>query len=262
MPDHCPYIPGSEIKGAFRTAALVHWLTQDADSLAELAGKMRPNLRTKELHHIWQETELSFLRAGKKDACNDLFRGMAISDSRPLEREALRLYEAQRVGMSRTVSVWVEAISPDQTTQVTLSIAKPDRWLEEAGLTDKEGWLDWARLAKALYEHSNAVLDFTAEKFPNLRGRAQALKAQNERHAPLTQIGWGQGFLGMTMTLPLKYEHSDAFEDLREALAKAYRQYQRTKPRDFPKSIWAVMDANRSPSDLFGWVKLVPKDET
>jgi CRISPR/Cas system CSM-associated protein Csm5 (group 7 of RAMP superfamily) len=158
--------------------------------------------------------------------------------------------------MSRDVRVFVEAIAPNSKTTVTLSIAKPDRWLQEMGLTDKEGWLDWQKLAEALYEHANAILDFIAQKFPNMRQRVQALKSQNSEDAPLVCLGWGQGFVSITMTDPLRKAYPDAYEALRQAMAQAIRQYERTRPNNFPKTIWVALDANNQPSDLFGWVKL------
>ena len=59
------------------------------------------------------------------------------------------------------------------------------------------------------------------------------------------------------MTEPLRQKFPTAYETLRQALAQAIRQYERTKQNDFPKTIWAALDANSKPSDLFGWVQLV-----
>jgi CRISPR type III-A-associated RAMP protein Csm5 len=288
-PDHRPYIPGSELKGAIRTAVLVQALHGKAlDSLAEALQsedikqlikdikqlideiqqlKKGPHLErelrqkqsalSRKLRNLWQETEQNLLRAGSKDAHNDLFRGIAISDSEPLPTDALRIYAAKRLNMSRDVTVFVEAIAPNRETKVTLSVACPDRWLQAIGLTDKAGWLDWTKLAHALYEHSNAVLDFIAKKFPQVHAKAQKLKEKNKPNEPLVCLGWGQGFLSITMTEPLRQKFPEAYETLRQAMAQAIRQYERTKQNNFPKTIWAALDANSQPSDLFGWVQLV-----
>ncbi|GBD00184.1 hypothetical protein HRbin17_02722 [bacterium HR17] len=294
-PDHKPYIPGSELKGAIRTAVLTRML-EGSDLLAQLVQSLteqefaqlvdkivrlqkdvsrekdakrrkEPNqlLRNlqedlrKRLANFWRETEQSLLCAGKSDAHFDLFRGIAISDSEPLPTSALCIYAAKRLdrnGQLKVFTTFVEAIAPDNETTVTLFVAKPDRWLQEMGLTDKKGWLDWQKLAEALYEHANAVLGFIAQKFPNMRQRVQALKSQNTEDAPLVCLGWGQGFVSITMTDPLRKAHPAAYEALRQAMAQAIRQYERTKPNNFPKTIWVALDANNQPSDLFGWVKL------
>jgi CRISPR type III-A-associated RAMP protein Csm5 len=295
-PDHRPYIPGSELKGAIRTAVLAQALHGKAlDSLAEALQsedikqlikdikqlideiqqlKKGPHLErelrqkqsalSRKLRNLWQETEQNLLRAGSKDAHNDLFRGIAISDSEPLPTDALRIYAAKRLNMSRDVTVFVEAIAPNSETKVTLSVACPDRWLQAIGLTDKAGWLDWTKLAHALYEHSNAVLDFIAKKFParefpQVHAKAQKLKEQNKPDEPLVCLGWGQGFLSITMTEPLRQKFPTAYETLRQAMAQAIRQYERTKQNNFPKTIWAALDANSQPSDLFGWVQLIAR---
>ncbi|MEZ8218251.1 CRISPR type III-A/MTUBE-associated RAMP protein Csm5 [Candidatus Fervidibacteria bacterium JGI MDM2 SSWTFF-3-K9] len=258
-PDHRPYIPGSELKGAIRTAVLTKMLNGNANLLRQLAQNLQPNMTKGQLNALWQETEWMLLRRNRndKDAHNDLFRGIAISDSEPLPTDALRIYAAKRLNMSRDVTVFVEAIAPECETSVTLSVARPDRWLREIGLTDKAGWLDWTKLAQALYEHANAVLDFIARKFPQVREKTQWLKEQNKPDEPLVCLGWGQGFLSVTMTEPLLRRHSDAYETLRQAMAQAISQYGRTKQNNFPKTIWAALDRNGQPYDLFGWVKLV-----
>jgi CRISPR type III-A-associated RAMP protein Csm5 len=263
-PDHRPYIPGSELKGAIRTAVLAKILNDDVNLLRQLAQNLRPNMTKGQMNALWQGNEWLLLRRNQndRDAHNDLFRGIAISDSEPLPTDALRIYAAKRLNMSRDVTVFVEAIAPNSETKVTLSVACPDRWLQAIGLTDKAGWLDWTKLAHALYEHSNAILDFIAKKFParefpQVHAKAQKLKEKNKPDEPLVCLGWGQGFLSITMTEPLRQKFPEAYETLRQAMAQAIRQYERTKQNNFPKTIWAALDANSQPSDLFGWVQLV-----
>jgi CRISPR-associated protein Csm5 len=265
-PDHRPYIPGSELKGAIRTAVLAKILNDDVNLLRQLAQNLRPNMTKGQMNALWQGNEWLLLRRNQndRDAHYDLFRGIAISDSKPLPTNALCIYPAKRLNMSGNVTVFVEAIAPNSETEVTLSVACPDRWLQAIGLTDKAGWLDWAKLAHALYEHSNAVLDFIAKRFParefpQVHAKAQKLKEQNKPDEPLVCLGWGQGFLSITMTEPLRQKFPEAYEALRQALAQAIRQYERTKQNNFPKTIWAALDANSQPSDLFGWVQLIAR---
>jgi CRISPR-associated protein Csm5 len=265
-PDHRPYIPGSELKGAIRTAVLVKMLNDDVNLLRQLAKNLRPNMPRGQMNALWQGNEWLLLRRNQndRDAHNDFFRGIAISDSKPLQTNALCIYAAKRLNMSRDVTVFVEAIAPNRETKVTLSVACPDRWLQAIGLTDKAGWLDWTKLAHALYEHSNAVLDFIAKKFParefpQVHAKAQKLKEQNKPDEPLVCLGWGQGFLSITMTEPLRQKFPKAYETLRQAMAQAIKQYERTKQNNFPKTIWAALDANSQPSDLFGWVQLIAR---
>jgi len=262
-PDHRPYIPGSEIKGALRTAVLAAMLTGNAlDQLVDEIDKISPKPQSqRELNQIGQKTEWKLLRAKAAeamDAHNDLFRGLSISDSEPFLPSSLRLYAAKRLGMTRNVTVFTEAIAPENETKVTLSIASPDRWLEAAGLTGKGEWLDWNKLAEALYEHANAVLDFLAQKFPQMKQHIQELKEQNQEDAPLLRLGWGQGFLSVTMTAPLCRQNRNAYEALVKALAQAIGKYQRAQPKNFPKTVWAALDQNDRPFAFFGWLKIVP----
>jgi CRISPR type III-A-associated RAMP protein Csm5 len=234
-------------------------LNDDVNLLRQLAQNLRPNMTKGQMNALWQGNEWLLLRRNQndRDAHNDLFRGIAISDSEPLPTDALRIYAAKRLNMSRDVTVFVEAIAPNSETEVTLSVACPDRWLQAIGLTDKAGWLDWTKLAHALYEHSNAVLDFIAKKFPQVHAKAQKLKEQNKPDEPLICLGWGQGFLSITMTEPLRQKYSTAYEALRQAMAQAIGHYGRTQANNFPKTLWVALDKNGQPSDLFGWVQLV-----
>ena len=265
-PDHRPYIPGSELKGAIRTAVLAKMLNDDVNLLRQLAQNLRPNMTRGQMNALWQGNEWLLLRRNQndRDAHNDLFRGISISDSEPLPTDALRIYAAKRLNMSRDVTVFVEAIAPNSETKVTLSVACPDRWLQAIGLTDKSGWLDWTKLAHALYEHSNAILDFIAKKFParefpQVQAKAQKLKEQNKPDEPLVCLGWGQGFLSITMTEPLRQKFPTAYETLRQAMAQAIGHYGHTQANNFPKTLWVALDRNSQPSDLFGWVQLVAR---
>jgi CRISPR-associated protein Csm5 len=265
-PDHRPYIPGSELKGAIRTAVLAKMLNDDVNLLQQLAQNLRPNMTKGQMNALWQGNEWLLLRRNQndRDAHNDLFRGISISDSEPLPTDALRIYAAKRLNMSRDVTVFVEAIAPNSETEVTLSVACPDRWLQAIGLTDKAGWLDWTKLAHALYEHSNAVLDFIAKKFParefpQVQAKAQWLRKQNNPQAPLVCLGWGQGFLSITMTEPLRQKFPTAYETLRQAMAQAVGHYGRTQANNFPKTLWVALARNGQPSDLFGWVQLIAR---
>jgi len=113
-PDHRPYIPGGEIKGALRTAVLAAMLTGNAlDQLVDEIDKISQKPQSqRELNQIGQKTEWKLLRAEAMDAHNDLFRGLSISDSEPFLPSSLRLYAAKRLGMTRNVTVFTEAIAP------------------------------------------------------------------------------------------------------------------------------------------------------
>jgi CRISPR type III-A-associated RAMP protein Csm5 len=141
-PDHRPYIPGSELKGAIRTAVLAKMLNDDVNLLRQLAQNLRPNMTRGQMNALWQGNEWLLLRRNQndRDAHNDLFRGIAISDSEPLPTDALRIYAAKRLNMSRDVTVFVEAIAPNSETEVTLSVACPNRWLE-GNWFDRQGRL-------------------------------------------------------------------------------------------------------------------------
>ncbi len=263
-PDHRPYLPGSELKGALRTAVLVELLTQTPQQLNQLVqriSELHSDLQQKQqqssrLRQLASQIEQNLLRSGQKDAHYDLLRGVAISDSQPFPQSALRLYAAKRLGMRKDVTVFTEAIAPGSRTTVTLSLAHPDRWMEKLGLTNCSGWLNWNQLAQALYNHANAQLEFLEQKFPELRQRINELKSLNRPDAPLMRIGWGQGYISTTITHPIRVQHRKEYETLRQIMAQLIRQYSGTAPNNFPKTVWVVWQNNQA-ADLFGWIQLM-----
>lgn len=265
-PDHRPYIPGSEIKGAIRTSILMDMLQngvafrQFTDKIKNLNTRLKRERRSKKneiLKQGWKEIEDKLLRGSYNEAHYDLMRGVQVGDSRPFPTETLRVEFISIIGTSKRFPLYVETISPDHETEVQITIASPERWLEEMKLSDKREWLSWDRISRAIYTRSKLILQEDERYFRgNIRieEEIERLKRLNTPDSPLLRLGWGQGFTGITLTLPLKMREEWVFEDLRRSLSKAYNR--RTHPGRFPQTRRVAVDERGNPRTPLGWVKL------
>ncbi len=270
-PDHRPYIPGSEIKGAIRTSMLIDMLQSDeifrwfADSIKDLNESLKRERNSREKRKIlnqgWKEIEDELLRGSRSEAHYDLMRGVQVGDSLPLPIRALRIEFISLQGSSRRFPLYVETISPNQETEIQITIASAERWMEEVGLSDREEWLSWDRIRRAIYARSKLILEEDERYFrgnTRVGDEIERLKRLNALDSPLLRLGWGQGFTGITLTLPLKMRGESVFEDLRRSLSRAYNQYGRTHPGRFPQTRRLAVDEEGNPRTPLGWVKLMP----
>lgn len=119
-----PYIPGSTLKGAFRTALL---LAVESNPLGRVhSGGRDPRRAARPLEEQW------FGRSPN----TDILRALRVADSAPFSPSALRL---QPIQMVPGLEVNVEAIAPGAETKVDVSL---DTWL--LAQRDKRGlvWQD------------------------------------------------------------------------------------------------------------------------
>ncbi len=153
-----PYIPGSSLKGALRTALLTAMLAQDkqvAQKTAEQLMRLVPNLaspdnRTKkfamnDFERVAKSIEdekintLKFTKRDKppdkRDAVNSVMRGIQVSDSAPLDNTCLVLAaktDAGKSGEIKPLNLCREALKPG--TKVVFSVTLDKSVLKGSGI--------------------------------------------------------------------------------------------------------------------------------
>lgn len=159
-----PYIPGSSVKGALRTAVLTKILLEDKGldrknlakawlesvSRNQNAGRINKNAMSAATNR-WESSLLNTLNlseAGTSDAVNSIMRGIAVSDSAPLKKEQLML--AQKIdrstaGKDRPLPISRECLRPGSTAQLTITI--------DQRIAKQTGWTI-EKLLKAVRWHS------------------------------------------------------------------------------------------------------------
>ena len=130
-----PYIPGSSLKGLIRTLFLAKEIVDNPDDYAEIERDIRRGIRNPRANRnnmLNRESstleEIAFHKLNcsdkRKNAVNDVFKGLIVSDSQPLSTNDLIVTEKidyNVVGNEKPLPLYRESLVPN--TQVKFNIA-------------------------------------------------------------------------------------------------------------------------------------------
>lgn len=265
-----PYLPGSSLKGALRTALAV-----------AAAEELKPDLTRLEYSRSWAARPVEGRLFGR-DPNHDLLRALQVGDSAPVAASHLVLRRAHIYptatstyrGQSRGLDVDVEALG--RGTVIELPIHAPTELLADRGtafdrrrhaeLSDWESRAPWLeRLARTGKKQSVALLTEEANFFRE-RDKAEVAEAQQFLGRLVQQfqqlgpnefflvLGWGGGWHTKTLNQVLKRDPK-----LMADLVSRYRM-NRTgtiKPgAPFPKSRHLLRNRLGKAGPPLGWVKV------
>jgi len=263
-----PYIPGSSIKGAFRTA--LAWT-----AFPEVFGEKHLSRADFGRNRFWAAQSLEQKIFGN-DPNHDLLRALQVSDCFGPQKtdEILRVVNAQVLTRrSSGTPVELEAIIGDVIFNGSLRV--DDTLFTEMAervlhFSNRRHWLD--ELVPRIQRHSRARLrNLIAwyEQAENTGGIAKFLgdlcgATLNENEA-IFQLGWGTGWDGTTL-----WTHLQKDANLFEQLVADYGLHRSTRnaPRriagePFPRSKRALMrvkDGVATPAAPFGWALIELKE--
>ncbi|MBN1935628.1 MAG: type III-A CRISPR-associated RAMP protein Csm5 [Anaerolineae bacterium] len=268
-----PYVPGTELKGAWRTA-LLYALTREAQNYAVLKNELvefrrvfqsgePPWRKVQRLSQIADQVESGALRGTtKNDAKYDLLRLLHIGDGDMMSSDVLRIRALESVGTNRFTRTLAEAVEPGTTFSFRLSLASIGevKWaLQELGLVHLAGAvLSLDNLLKATYLRSSAILSADEIYFsnnPGMKKEIERLQAINTPESPLLRLGTGQGFLSTTVGLNVRERDPELYDRaIREGVS--FQRRWRTQQGNFPKTRRTVSDGQGRPLTVPGWIKL------
>lgn len=236
-----PFLPGSSLKGALRTA--IGWHAWDVLGLEAEASRLQPRRE-------WagQDYEREIFGANPN---RDLMRALQVSDSRATAKETLMVVNARVLHQHGAPSapVEMEAIRSDMTFECDLKI---DTALFSAWAGDQLRGREWLEdLPSIANAHSRAIISADRDWFAHAKGAQrviafydQLLKANLGRSSFLLQLGWGGGWQGKTFG-----SHLQADEDFLEYIIHDYRlaRGRRESGDAFPKSRRVAVAFQRRP---------------
>lgn len=228
------YIPGSSLKGAFRTALVWH---------AWEVRQMRADVGDLGTRRQWAGQRLEQQLLGR-DPNNDALRVLQVGDSdTQTPADALMILNVRvhhRNGQLAS-PIELEAVRPNQIfrLRLKLDLALYSDWARRAGLQlPGRDWLQ--QLPHILQAHSRQRLERERAWFGAIRGAErvaaayqQLLNAQPGPDACLVQLGWGTGWESKTLGGRLQ-----ANPPLMERIITDYKlaRGKRQKGDPFPKS--------------------------
>jgi CRISPR-associated protein Csm5 len=269
-----PYIPGSSIKGALRTALCYNLLFTSPKSMQLLKRRIYKVLFRRNAEKFLRNIVESFFGSvkGRHSPHYDVMKFLRISDSSSLLQEKLivrevsmietRGYVAQRKTGLRT---HVEVIKPGTTLYGKITL---DKTIVKEGysryamdfpmlniITNLKIITSYAnKFASDLIDHEiefSETYGFSGLKHFYMNLKQNILQKLDEGQF-LLRVGWGSGYLATTIGLLLKKEH-DLFRDIR----RRFKLGDRRAPT-FPLSRKVILEDN----DMIplGWVKFTVMD--
>jgi CRISPR-associated protein Csm5 len=256
--DGSPYIPGSSIKGALRTAVLFLLLQDDKKELDEMVKRL-PRARKKDKQWFARELDRQLLQqvnlgGVKKGPNTDWLRSLHIGDAFPEKKDCTEIIPVKVVSLTdhgyhfgaRDATIYVEAIVPGTTLTCELVV---DNFSESMLTRFNNGRkiIDFKDLLEKLPEKFTQIIN-TDRKFYELAGLNKMVEYHDLliKYGANFRFGWGSGLLTTTVDLLLN-------EEERREVRQVFYPH-RNNP-NFPQSRKVTVERNNVVNTL-GWVRL------
>jgi len=259
-----PYIPGSSIKGAIRTAILWYILKNDEYLMQKAQDILYNQGRVKDVEADDEIIKLVF----GKNPNYDLMRTLQVSDSESVEIENLWLSKVKTLSTKyegygwKPYTVFIECLKSGTILEGRF---KTDDFLLKTKAAEKLKFGDKQELVEKIPEICNyfasEFID-TEIKFYKKYKLDQLVNEYEElaNSIPpsgkgfLLHLGWGAGWHGMTIGKLLQENHSFDFDGLRNKFSLGKRGVV-----EFPKTRKIIFKQNQ-PEYPLGWVKISLKE--
>lgn len=214
-----PYIPGSSLKGAFRTAILAHHILrnrgayrQDWENIKRAAGdkwKMGSAMDALE-----RKTAISPDKNGKSNMVKSYFRGLTVSDAK-LINGGLCVVPKTDLGLhtSRTheVSLFRETLQGGSTLEFTLGIDDETSAMGHFGIHNFHDFVD---ILKEFVNFQYEILKKPFEPYADIK---------NAKNADLV-LGGGAGYISKTLVYALAPNKEDAVYVVRKLMESMFKR--------------------------------------
>ncbi|NJE13348.1 type III-A CRISPR-associated RAMP protein Csm5 [Thermococcus sp. LS2] len=265
-----PFIPGSSIKGAMKTAVMYKVVKENRWLLNQAVNWLDSNIhgfrdaqKFMKKADDWLEAKIfgSERKKGKEqyEPKRDPFKAVIVRDSECLSLKHLKVYGVEIVGESGGIPTYVEGIEDITVTfdlniqedVLRLNVEKFNGKLKEVvekstgkGFTG-EAFMEF--IQNALSEFYTAVIKTEIReihKYGRYKGEVfkfyQELQAKIENGAIPIRIGWGSGWYSTTIGVLLKthprFENPRKKDDLRRKLGLGRNPKTGKVVSDFPKT--------------------------
>ncbi|MBL7202407.1 MAG: type III-A CRISPR-associated RAMP protein Csm5 [Anaerolineae bacterium] len=261
-----PYLPGSSLKGALRTALAWHGFA---------ALHMRPDVGKLNRNRKWAAQGIERDILGRSPNY-DLLRALHVGDSDPVGSDRLMLANAQvltRGGASAPIEL--EAVRPETVFRLTVKLDEGlfSDWARELGLGSRAEWL--RGLPTVVRAHVEERIQTERAWYAGVQEAQEAQTFYGElaslglpENAFVLQLGWGGGWDSKTLGSRLR-----ADERFMENVIDKYKLARgRRRPGDaFPKSRRILVRVRQTrdgraieqPALPLGWamVEMIRRDE-
>lgn len=256
-----PYIPGSSLKGALRTALFYAGYEQlNLQFRVDDLGN-NPKFATQSL-----ERQVFAKDTNAKQAPNrDLLRILQISDSTPDEQKRLRIVNVtvSKNGQPSGSPIELEAIPSDVSFEMFLTLDGylfSDQTRRAVGYTDDQ--IEWVQsLPQIINSWTQDRLNIESQTnrssnwikiFEQIKPIVDRFVADPTSSEFIVQLGWGGGWDSKTLGKQLTDDKKEFAK-----LVNRYKMIRQGKFKEgdiYPKTRRAIMNSQKKPSSLLGWI--------
>lgn len=288
--NHRPFIPGSTLKGAIRTALLWDLINNENSTHYENTLKELEKLAAQELRGNPRRATPAKPIEQKvlgRNPNRDLLRALQVSDTTAIDLSALEIGTAwtvtlnsngqlvQKIDKNQEYKIFIEQIQRRQ--RLTFSV-KIDEWLlkepasAQLGFDSSQGDVlrniagvcHWV-IGDLIQREREFFKDYDLSEIANFYDQLHHLNGNLPPGTFLLQIGWGTGYDSKTVAPLFTYDESDpeAAQELLDDLRERFRLGEsRSQPRTydwraFPKTR-RILYRGQNPIAPLGWVKISP----
>ncbi|WP_297887980.1 type III-A CRISPR-associated RAMP protein Csm5 [Sulfurihydrogenibium sp.] len=250
------YIPGSEIKGAIRTAIFYHYLKNNQklknDFLNDLRNvNLNGNVK-KQVEQISKDYEKRVFSKGKEDGKFDFMKFVSISDTNCKNPgDSLYITDVKVINTSKTFSELHEVLKKGQKFSFKIDILWNELYNQHTSMDIK----DLNSLKNICNEFAFDLIQHEKEFYKNLEEKLNFDydKLQNIKDGFLLRIGKHQGFLSLTVNLIVKQSDPILFGSIFEKIVEDYRNSRIKKGYKNKPAKSRKLTVNNEP---LGWVKV------
>jgi CRISPR-associated protein Csm5 len=241
-----PYLPGTSLKGALRTA--LAWYAWGELELRPERTRLNPKPRFAALGY--ERTIFG------PDPNHDLLRALHVGDSEPVGKDRLILVNVRVINKTGTMGppIELEAVAPETVFHFTvkLDLALFSEWARQHNFKLRgEEWLK--ALPAIVNRHTAQRLEEERAWFKSVPGADRVLRFYTELNVPargfILQVGWGTGWDDKTFGSRLRTDPNfleGILKPLKEGGYDIARG--RRRPGDpFPKSRRVIVQTHRAP---------------
>ena len=283
-----PYIPGSTLKGAIRTALLGEVLSESDEIYSESLSWLETLIDQEPRGNPRREQPAQRIEslAFGKDPNRDLLRALHVSDTMPVDSDTLEIGLAwtltldqndqlvQKIDRGREYKNFVQHIQTGQRLTFTLKID------ENLFREQEKTRLDFSplqeKVLRDIAEVCRSATDvlmrseqdfFDYYRLPEIANVYDRLIVENNKLPEeefLLQIGWGTGYRANTVASLYTEDEEPPIDwmDLRERFRLGESRSQRGyyDEREFPKTR-RISYRGQNPIAPLGWVKISPTED-
>ncbi len=215
------YIPGSSLKGAFRTAILFAMIKKERKkydnywndiATAARGGEKRNEKVGNVLERLEKEVFIPIGDDGERNMVNSYFRGLTVGDSTGANQPGIIVQKAdlgETEYRPHTIPLWRECMAVGDTVTFTLGIEP--KIMEKVGISDAKG------LIACLQNFVDFQCDLLWKSF-NDTDEIQEMQKTD------CLLGGGAGFLSKTMIYALAPSHQSGLDVVKRLMAEQFKR--------------------------------------